>query len=242
MNSDNRSDGLYGVYIGIVSKTKDPENMARVRVKFPWRDGNHQSAWARIATPMAGKDMGTFFMPEKGDEVLVSFGDGNIKHPYILGSLWNGKQKPPVKSTKKNTVQQIKSRAGHTITLDDKRNKGNIEIKTKKNQRVIIDDTKDEIKIEDSNGNKITMDKDGIEIKSKKKTTLSGREVEINADQKLSLSGGKLDASASSKATISSRGPLDISANGKASLQALGLLNIKATGPLRMKGLPIMLN
>lgn len=242
VSTDDSSDGLYGVYMGIVSDIKDPENLARVRVKFPWRDGNHQSAWARLATTMAGKDMGTFFLPEKGDEVLVAFGNGSIKHPYILGSLWNGKQTPPLKSKKKNSVSQVKSRAGHTITLDDTKNKGNIEIKTKKNQRVIIDDKKDKIKIEDSHGNKITMGKDGIEIKSKNKTTLSGKKVEINADQKLSLSGGKLDASASSKATISSRGPLDLSANGKASLKAYGLFQIDCKGPLKLKGLPIMLN
>jgi len=242
ISTDDGSDGLHGVYIGIVSDIEDPENMARVKLKFPWLKANYKSDWARLATTMAGKNMGTFFIPEKGDEVLVAFGQGNIREPYVIGSLWNGKEAPPLKSKKKNPVRQIRSRAGHTITLDDTANNGNIEIETKKDQRVIIDDKKDEIKIQDSNGNKITMGKDGIEIKSKNKTTLSGNEVEINADQKLSLSGGQLDASASSKATISSRGPLDLSANGKASLKAFGLLQITSTGPLQMKGLPIMLN
>ena len=64
--------------------------------------------WARIATLMAGKERGTYFIPEVGDEVLVAFEHGDIHYPYIIGSLWNGKEKPfETNSDGKNNLRVI---------------------------------------------------------------------------------------------------------------------------------------
>lgn len=112
---------MNGVVIGIVTAVKEGE----VKVKYPWlqEDDEEQSDWIRIATAMAGKDKGTFFMPELDDEVLVVFEQGSFNHPYIVGFLWNGKDKPPEKDTKK---RMIKTKSGLKITFDD--NSAEIEI------------------------------------------------------------------------------------------------------------------
>lgn len=240
---DNRQrDGLFGVYPGVVADIEDPKDMARVKVKFPWRDADDKSEWARMATPMAGKKMGTYFLPEKNDEVLVAFGEGDIHEPYIVGSLWDGKMKPPQKNKKKNPIRQIKSRAGHTITFDDTNDVGKIEIETKKGQKVVIDDKKEKVTIKDKNKNEIKMDSNGISIDSKETISLSGKKVTVEAKQDLSLSGQKLDATAKSKANIASKGQLSLSAKAKAMLQANGMLDVKSSGILKMKGSMIMLN
>ena len=73
---------------------------------IPWAKGGSACAirgcraksparWAAMASPLTGKDRGMFFMPEKDDEVLVAFEQGNFAHPYILGFLWNGADTPP---------------------------------------------------------------------------------------------------------------------------------------------------
>ncbi len=240
--TEDQEDGLYGVYVGVVADIEDPENMGRVKVTFPWRDADDQSKWARIATPMAGKDMGTYFLPEKKDEVLVAFGDGDIHDPYIVGSLWNGKQKPPQKNKKKNPIRQIKSRAGHTITLNDKKGKGDVEIKTNAGQQVLVDDKNEKIKLKDKKGNTITMSKDGVAVDAKKKLSLSGKSVEIKGKKGVKISGQKLSASAKSQAKIASKGKLSLKSKGMLGIKAKGMLNVKTSGILKMKGSMIMLN
>jgi type VI secretion system secreted protein VgrG len=69
-----------------------------VKVKFFWdRDGKadeNSSLWIRVAQNHVGGTAG-FFLPEVGDEVLVMFEHGDIDRPIVIGSLWNGKDKPP---------------------------------------------------------------------------------------------------------------------------------------------------
>ncbi|HEY9664289.1 MAG TPA: phage baseplate assembly protein V, partial [Allocoleopsis sp.] len=142
---------MEGVFIGIVTNNKDPEGLGRVKVKFPAREGEGESYWARIATLMAGQARGTFFLPEVNDEVLVAFEQSNINHPYILGCLWNGEDKPPDKNEDgKNNIRTIRSRSGHQITFNDDADgkKEKLEIQTKGGHRIVLDDASGSEKIE----------------------------------------------------------------------------------------------
>jgi uncharacterized protein involved in type VI secretion and phage assembly len=124
-----KSARFFGVVIGLVTNNKDPEKLGRVRVKFPWLSDDHESGWARIATPMAGPDRGMFFLPEPNDEVLVAFEHGDVRFPYVLGSLWNGVDKPPeTNDDGKNNIRVIHSRSGHLIRLDDTAGDEKIEV------------------------------------------------------------------------------------------------------------------
>lgn len=151
LNNDQNNQ-FYGVTVGLVTNNKDGEGLGRIKVKFPWLSDSEESHWARVLTPMAGKDRGIYFLPEVDDEVLVAFEQGDINYPYILGSLWNGKDKPPVKNDDgKNNQRIIKSRSGHQIILDDTEGEEKIIIqdKTGKNQIVINSkDNKMDIKVE----------------------------------------------------------------------------------------------
>ena len=83
--------------LGIVTNNNDPEDMGRVRVMYPGA-GKHaedaEGAWARIATASAGKERGLMMLPVVGEEVLVGFEHGDTTRPYVLGSLFNGKDTP----------------------------------------------------------------------------------------------------------------------------------------------------
>src|SRR3972149_536693 len=86
---------ISGVVPGIVTNNQDPDGLGRVKIKFPWLSDDNETDWVRIATLMAGGQRGGFFLPEVGDEVLVAFEHGDINHPYVIGALWNGVDKPP---------------------------------------------------------------------------------------------------------------------------------------------------
>jgi uncharacterized protein involved in type VI secretion and phage assembly len=105
--------------------------------------GHHDapSAPARVASVMAGKERGAFFMPEVGDEVVVSFEMGNINRPVIIGALWSDVDAPPpdVDTSASNNIRSLRSRAGHQVTFDDSPN-GKILIKTNGGFEISIED------------------------------------------------------------------------------------------------------
>jgi uncharacterized protein involved in type VI secretion and phage assembly len=113
-----RADRFYGVVVGIVTNNKDPDNLHRVKVRFPWLSNDVESHWARVAAPMAGKNRGAYFLPEVDDEVLVAFEHGQVDHPYVVGSLWNGKDNAPESNADgENNHRTLRSRSGLTISL-----------------------------------------------------------------------------------------------------------------------------
>lgn len=194
---------FYGVVIGIVTNNQDPEKLARVKVKFPWLSNEDESYWARIAAPMAGKDRGTFFLPEVDDEVLVVFEHGNLQFPYILGALWNGKDTPPVTNEDgKNNVRVIKSRSGHVIKLNDEEGKETIEIidKSKKNS-LVIDTAKNTITLTTDQDitlsapqGTIKLDAQKIEIKSSADTKIeSGAGMDIKSTATMNVKGATIN-------------------------------------------------
>ena len=82
------------VVVGIVTQNSDPDGMGRVRVRYPALGDDIEGWWARIASPAAGSERGLLMMPIAGDEVLVAFEHGDVRRPYVLGSLWNGSDQP----------------------------------------------------------------------------------------------------------------------------------------------------
>ena len=120
---------IYGVVVGIVTNNKDDEGMGRVKVKFPWLSDDDESWWARVATMMAGSSRGSYFLPEVNDEVLIAFEHGDVRFPYVVGALWNGKDAPPTtNSDGKNNIRVIQSRSGHIVRLDDTDGNEKIEV------------------------------------------------------------------------------------------------------------------
>lgn len=84
------------------------------------------SPWIRVATPMATSGGGTYFKPQKGDEVLVDYDNGNIERPYVVGSLFSKNVLEPQEYLgRKNTqgggsaTMAIVSPNGHHITFSD---------------------------------------------------------------------------------------------------------------------------
>ncbi len=179
---------IYGVVVGVVTNNQDPDKMGRVKVKFPWLSDSDESYWARLATPMAGKDRGIYFLPEVDDEVLVAFEHGDVRFPYVLGALWNGQDqdKPPEQNSDgKNNIRMIKSRSGHIIRLNDEEGKETIEIIDKSGKNSIAIDTT-------NNAIAITSDKD-ITLKAPQGTIkLDAQKLEIksSADTKIEANAG----------------------------------------------------
>jgi uncharacterized protein involved in type VI secretion and phage assembly len=168
---------LQGVYTASVLDNRDSEGLARVFVRVP--GVAETGIWARVATMMAGRNRGTVFVPDVGAEVLVAFERGDLRLPYVIGALWNGKDKPPVSSGDVSTTKMIKSRSGVTFRIDDKDT--SLVIETPGGQRITLDDTPASVRIEDGNGNSVTLATSGITINASAKVTLDAATVDVSA-------------------------------------------------------------
>jgi uncharacterized protein involved in type VI secretion and phage assembly len=187
--SQPQSNRIFGVVVGIVTNNQDPDGLGRVKVMFPWLSGEDESHWARIAVLMAGKDRGTYFLPEVNDEVLVAFEHGDVRFPYVLGALWNGVDKPPASNSDgKNNLRLIKSRSGHVIKLNDEGGKETIEIVDKSAKNSIVIDTA----------------KNSISITSEKDITFSAPKGAIKLD------AGKIVIKSSADSTIEAGASMDV--------------------------------
>lgn len=217
-NQDNR---IFGVMIGLVTNNQDPEKMGRVKVEFPTLSEQNESNWARIASPMAGKERGFYFLPEVGDEVLVVFEHGDINFPYILGALWNGKDKPPSdNSDGKNDQRIIQSRSGHKIILDDKEGEEKIIIQDKTGKNKVMIDSK-------SNTMNVTVEKD-LTIETKGKITIKNSEGDIAIDCK------NLSIKTQEKCQLDVGTDCTIEAKNKYELKASAGLGIKCSAGVKI--------
>lgn len=176
----------FGGHLAEVISLDDPENLSRVQVRllsFDGVDGHDGPVWARVSAPFAGGDRGAFWLPDVGDEVLVTFLSGDPRFPIILGGLWNGQSPPPanIQSGGRNRYKVVKSRNGITITLDDQDGAERCILETPGGQKITLKDGGAEIRLEDSTGNSIKMESAGITVRSSSKITLDAPSIAIKA-------------------------------------------------------------
>ncbi len=169
----------YGVFPALVTGVDDPDGQGRVKIKLPWSPDtstDNYEAWARVAVPMAGKNRGTWLIPDVNDEVLIAFEAGNPVRPYVIGSLWNGSDSGPesMDSSGKNYLKVLRSRNGVKVTLDDHDGKEKLVLETPGGQKLTLQDGPGSIELADSNGNFIKLESSGITINSAGKLTLNG--------------------------------------------------------------------
>jgi len=173
---------IHGVYTGTVLDNRDPDGVGRVLVRMPAAAATTVGdVWARVATMMAGRNRGTFFIPDAGDEVLVAFEGGELARPCVIGSLWNAKARPPAAAGDAAAVSLIRSRHGLTVRLRDDAAGNSLVIETATGQRLTLQDTPGAVRIEDGNGNALTLDAAGVTVTSVATVTVQASVVEVSA-------------------------------------------------------------
>jgi hypothetical protein len=103
---------INGVATAIVSEVKDPIDRGWVRVRLSAHAGGAQE-WARVVSAPGGRARSGLQL-NVGDEVLVTFEQGDARRPYVIGGLWNGHDSPP-KSAGTQTVQLPTGATLHAI-------------------------------------------------------------------------------------------------------------------------------
>jgi uncharacterized protein involved in type VI secretion and phage assembly len=98
------------------------DKYGRVRVKFPWDTGTLGSCWVRTGTAWAGTQWGSLNVPRIGQEVIVSFLDGDPDRPIIVGSVYNANNMPcyvlPAKKAQSGIVSRS-TKGGNSSTFNE---------------------------------------------------------------------------------------------------------------------------
>ena len=176
----------YGAFPALVTDIVDPEGLGRVKIALPWSPdtaGARYETWARLATFMAGNNRGSWFIPDVDDEVLIVFEGGDPRRPYVIGSLWNGKDSPPesMDGAGKNFKKVLRSRNGVKLTMDDNDGREQFILETPGGQKLTLKDGPGAVEIVDSNGNSIKMEASGITITASAKVTINASQVAVSA-------------------------------------------------------------
>lgn len=210
---------VHGLQVGVVTAiADDPAKEHRVRVRVPLAGLGEDGVWARVAALDAGDGRGSFFRPEKDDEVVLGFFHGDPAQPVILGMLHSSKHAPPVEPSSDNNVKAYVSRQGITLRFDDKAK--SVTLETPGKNRLVLSDDAGGIVLEDQNGNRITLDQDGITLESAKKA------VRIQAKTELAAEATKMAFKAQTSFTAKAQASAELSSSGKLTLNgAIVMIN-----------------
>jgi type VI secretion system secreted protein VgrG len=121
----------------------------RVKVQFPWdrlgKKDDKSSCWIRVSQIWAGEGWGALFLPRIGQEVVVSYVDGDPDRPLVSGSVYNGTHATPVGLPGSSTQSTILSRssksgaAGNEMRFEDKKDAEEFYLHAQKDMRVEIE-------------------------------------------------------------------------------------------------------
>jgi type VI secretion system secreted protein VgrG len=120
----------------------------RVKVQFYWdRVGTNDeksSCWVRVSQPWAGNGWGSIWTPRIGQEVLVSFMEGDPDRPVITGRVYNANEMPPYKLPDRQTVSTFRSRSSkggggyNELRFEDLKNSEQVYIHAQKDEDVWV--------------------------------------------------------------------------------------------------------
>ena len=243
--------------VGIVTDNKDPKGWGRVKVKFPTLTEDHSSNWARVVGVGAGPQRGFDCLPEINDEVLVAFEHGDIHRPYVLGGVWNGKDKPPAAvedsvQDGKVRLRTIKTRTGHVVQFveeDGSGRKDGIYIETAGGYKISLNDSEMAIEIVTKGGQKIKLDDPSQTISMMSPgriEQLAGGEVSAKAAVITHLASGAATVTAGAGIAITAGGALAITAGALTTINSIGVITITApaialNGVVTINGKPLPL-
>jgi type VI secretion system secreted protein VgrG len=239
----------------------DTDKYGRVHVHFPWdRDGKHDqtsSCWVRVAQAAAGKNWGAIHIPRIGEEVLVSFLEGDPDRPIITGRVYNADFMPPYALPDNATQSGFKSHSSqdgsaenfNELRFEDKKGAEEIYLHAEKDLTIMVEHDR----------SKTVQNDETVDIKHDRKSTIGNNEqckvaqdheTTIGNEEKRAVTKNRTTTVGSSdKLTVSEDATTDIgkklvvTAGQQITLQTgASSLVMKSDGTIEIQGVTIKIN
>ncbi len=277
--TDTGDSRIMGVMLGKVVKNYDENMPGRVSVILLSREevsdddggggGNESEAdnsrllWPKVMMPSSGGEWGHYFIPEIGDLVLVTFEQGNIDRPYIVGCIPKKNDKILTKSRdEKNKYKKIVTKNGSAIIFEDiipDENEGGGEdpgakdkitvVTALESHHIILDNEKKMIEIADKDKNNLVRlstdeNKGHIEITAAKKLTIKvGDNISLvmNGDSgAVTLKTKKFTVQTDDSVSLESQGKAELK-GANVTAEGSSMLKLNSNGAVQVSGTPIKL-
>lgn len=229
---------LQGLTIGIVTNNDDTEkHLNRVKVKFPYLSDADESEWARVVIPGGGPQRGLVQLPEKDDEVLVCFENGDRNKPIVIGGLWNGVDTPPITTSSPELLdgavasRQWVSRNGHRIVLADKHSQGEQILVELQDKKASITLTKDQGIVVTAKDQQIRLnnEKSSITLADNGDITIKGAKITLEGTGDISVEGANVTVKGRSNVNLEATSALAAKGSGQVGIESSGVTSVKGS-------------
>lgn len=220
--------------VGKAGEEIDTDEFGRIKVQFHWdrlgKKDENSSCRVRVAQVWAGQEWGAIHVPRIGQEVIVSFLEGDPDRPIVTGRVYNGTHKPPYKLPDNASQSGIKSRStksGDTKTFNEIR----FEDKKGKEELVIHAEKDFKVDVENDGTWRVGLDEDSP-AKSKKGVALFeiGKTLMIDVGDQITLVTGK------SKIVMKKDGSITIECVNL-NVKATKLIDLNSKQKMQLEGL-----
>ncbi|AUN31088.1 type VI secretion system Vgr family protein [Niveispirillum cyanobacteriorum] len=225
------------------------DKFGRIKVQFHWdqvgKKDENSSCWVRVAQGWAGKNWGAFFLPRVGQEVVVSFLEGDPDRPLVTGSVYNGEQQVPYTlpdDQTKSTIKTNTSKGGggyNELRFEDKKDSEEIYLQAQKDMKVLIKNSRtttineadDTLTLDKGNrATTITKGNDTLTITEGDRTfsVAKGKETYgVKGTRAITVEGGETKTN-KDKVTWKVSGDFSLKVDGNITIEAGGSVTLKS--------------
>jgi type VI secretion system secreted protein VgrG len=214
------------------------DQYGRIVVQFHWdqvgTNDEKSSCWIRVAQGWAGKQWGNIFIPRIGQEVIVSFLEGNPDRPIVTGCVYNATQTVPYTLPDEQTKSTIKSNSSkggngfNELRFEDKAGSEEVFFQAQKdmNVKVLNDQT-----ITITNNRTVT-----VQQKDDTLTVSQGnRSISVSTGNETHTVQGKRDITVTGNVTHTDKADFSRTVTGNYTLKVSGNLSIDVSGSVSIK-------
>ena len=222
------------------------DKYGRVKVQFHWdqlgKSDENSSCWIRVDYGWAGKQWGGIFLPRIGQEVVVSYLEGDPDRPLITGAVYNSEQAVPYTlpdEQTKSTVKTNSSKGGggfNEIRFEDKKDSEELYFHAQKDQNIVVENDR----------TKKVLHNETNEIKQDRSTTIQegndtyivakgNRTFKVDTGNETYEVKGTRNLTATGNETHENKANFTQNVTGNYTLKVSGTLTIEAGGPLTIK-------
>lgn len=214
------------------------DSFGRIKVKFHWDQSSASdetsSCWIRVAQGWAGKQWGGLFLPRIGQEVVVSFEEGDPDRPLVTGSVYNAQQTTPYTLPDDQTKSTLKTHSSpnqegfNEIRFEDKAGSEELFMQAQKDMNVTV-----------LNDQAITiMNNRTVTVQEKDETLVvdkGNRVVQVNTGNETHTVKGTRDVKVTGNETFTDEADFTRKVTGNYSLKVSGNLSIEVSGSVSIK-------
>ena len=209
------------------------DKFGRIKVQFPWdrlgKKNDTSSPWIRVAQPVAGNGFGTLFLPRVGQEVVVTYINGDPERPLVTGCVYNSGNTTPVTLPANSTQSTIKTRssksgtAGNELRFEDKKDSEQLFMHAQKDMKIDIENDLESTLIKGDETHTLTEGNRTVELKKGNETH------KVKGTRSLEMTGNETHTN-KAKFTHTVDGDYALTIKGKLTIEVTGAISISSDG------------